>query len=613
MDNLALLSLLALAPILVVGILLVGFRWPAKYTMPIGYAVVVVVALAVWQMDLLSVVAASIEGLVIALGLLYIIFGALLLLATLTKSGAIQTIRASFTNISADRRVQAVIIGWLFGSFIEGASGFGTPAAVVAPLMLALGFPAMGAVMVGMVIQSTPVSFGAVGTPILVGVADGLGSDTPQVAERVSALGMDYGAYVSQIGFEVALLHAITGTLVPVFLCCMLCGFYGDKPGLAGFADGLKIWPFAIFAALAMVVPSVLVNYFLTFELTSLLGGAIGLAIVVFAAQRGFLLPKDTWDFPPKERWLDKWTGKLAPGDNDVAVHDGNRVGAIRAWLPYLFIILVILFTRLIDPVEEFLQGITVGFGDGVTLGAQDILGTGISNAVAPLYSPGGIFLFVVLVTFLMLRMSPSQMGGSFKLAGSQLAGAAVALLFAVPLVRVFINSGADHNASDLASMPLTLAEGAAAMMGANWPVFAPWIGALGAFIAGSNTVSNLTFSLFQFETATQIGVDPETIVAAQAVGGAAGNMITIHNVVAASAVVGLAGREGDVLRQTVIPMTYYLLMAGALTYLFTYGPGFNVGTVMLVLVLVALVALAMKIRASGRAYAAKVSDKARE
>jgi lactate permease len=74
----------------------------------------------------------------------------------------------------------------------------------------------------------------------------------------------------------VVLLHAIVGTLVPVFLCCMLCGFYGDKPGLAGFADGLKIWPFAIFAALAMVVPSVLVNYFLTFELTSLLGGAIG-------------------------------------------------------------------------------------------------------------------------------------------------------------------------------------------------------------------------------------------------------------------------------------------------------------------------------------------------
>jgi lactate permease len=95
-----------------------------------------------------------------------------------------------------------------------------------------------------------------------------------------------------------------------------------------------------------------------------------------------------------------------------------------------------------------------------------------------------------------------------------------VALLFALPLVRVFINSGADFTDSDRASMPLTLAEGAANIAGGAWPAFAPWIGALGAFVAGSNTVSNLMFSLFQFSTAEEIGVSPETVVATQAVGG---------------------------------------------------------------------------------------------
>ncbi|MBW3551425.1 MAG: MFS transporter, partial [Proteobacteria bacterium] len=125
-------------PILTVGVLLVGFRWPAKSAMPVGFVIVVLIALFVWEMTPTAIAASTVQGLLIAATLLYIVFGALLLLETLTKSGAMSTIRAGFTSISPDRRVQAIIVGWLFGSFIEGASGFGTPAAVVAPLLLAL-------------------------------------------------------------------------------------------------------------------------------------------------------------------------------------------------------------------------------------------------------------------------------------------------------------------------------------------------------------------------------------------------------------------------------------------------------------------------------------------
>ena len=167
-------------------------------------------------------------------------------------------------------------------------------------------------------------------------------------------------------------------------------------------------------------------------------------------------------------------------------------------------------------------------------------------------------------------------------------------LLFAVPLVRVLIQSGPALNDSGLSSMPVTLAEGAAAISGGSWPVIAPWIGALGAFIAGSNTVSNLTFSQFQFSTGAAIGLErPELVVAAQAIGGAGGNPIAIHNIVAASATVGLLGREGDLLRKTIIVTTYYCLAGGAVAYLFIHGVGLNLGTVMLVLLVAGLALIA--------------------
>jgi lactate permease len=587
-DNLAVLSLLALLPILVVGVLLAGLRWPAKKAMPVGFVVVVLIALFVWRMNPTAIAASTIQGLLVALTLLYIVFGALLLLETLTKSGAMATIRAGFTSISPDRRVQAIIVGWLFGSFIEGASGFGTPAAVVAPLLLALGFPAMAAVMVGLIIQSTPVSFGAVGTPILVGVSGGLTGAGP-VDERMAELGVGMPEFLERIGLQVALLHATVGTLIPLILACMLTGFFGER---RRFADGLAIAPFALFAAFSMTIPYVIVAAVLGPEFPSLLGGLIGLAVVMFAASRGFLMPKKIWDFPPRARWAKHWMGTLAPEEeSDVAE---RRMGIWLAWTPYVVVATLLVLTRTVAPVKEFL---TTGWR---VVTAENILGVeGITQALQVVYLPGFLFIVTCLITYGLHRMSARQIKESWKVASSQLAGAAVALLFALPLVRVFINSGTNFNESGLTSMPLTLAEGAASIAGGAWPAFAPWIGALGAFVAGSNTVSNLMFSLFQFSTAEQIGVTPETVVATQAVGGAAGNMITVHNIVAASATVGLVGREGDLIRKTVLPTIYYCFMAGGLSLVAIYGFGANFSTLWLALVLVAVVGLILAMRRS--------------
>ncbi|HBZ29013.1 MAG TPA: lactate permease, partial [Nitrosomonas nitrosa] len=136
-------------------------------------------------------------------------------------------------------------------------------------------------------------------------------------------------------------------------------------------------------------------------------------------------------------------------------------------------------------------------------------------------------------------------------------------LVFTVPMVRILINSGV--NLADLPSMPQAMAQFVASSVGDIYPLFAPAVGALGAFIAGSNTVSNLMLAQFQFDTAQLIGVSSALLVSLQAVGAAAGNMVAIHNVVAASATVGLLGREGQTIRMTIVPTAYYLTATGVI------------------------------------------------
>src|SRR5699024_166999 len=210
-------ALLSFLPILVVALFLVGMKWPAKKAMPLSYLVAAGLALFVWKVSFSQVAAATVNGLVVAIELLYIIFGAILLLNTLRESGALRTIRQGFTDITPDRRIQVIIIAWLFGSFIEGSAGFGTPAAVAVPLLVGLGFPAMSAVVAGMIIQSTPVSFGALGTPMRVGVQTGLSAD-PGIAS-------DLSAYVSMVAGKVALLHTLAGTLVPLLVVGIMTRF----------------------------------------------------------------------------------------------------------------------------------------------------------------------------------------------------------------------------------------------------------------------------------------------------------------------------------------------------------------------------------------------------
>jgi len=547
-------SLLALLPIAVVGVFLVGLRWPASRAMPLSYVAAAALALFYWQIPGAQVAAASVLGLVICAQLLFIIFGAVLLLNTLRESGGLATIRNGFTAITPDRRVQVIIIAWLFGAFIEGSAGFGTPAAVCVPLLVGLGFPPLAAVVAGMMIQSTPVSFGAVGTPILVGVNSGL-AGAPQVEAFSASLGLQYADLLPLIGGKVALLHAVPGTLIPLFVVAFMTRFFGAN---RSFREGLEIWRFALFAAFAITIPSVIIAQTLGPEFPSLLGALVGLAVVVPAAKRGFLLPKNsTWDFPPRSDWLSSWVGS-----SDLKPHEpATQLPMWKAWLPYLLIAVLLVASRL--PFLGLKQLLT-----SVVMSSPGLFGTSVGFSVQPLYLPGTIFILVSLITVGLHRMPSGGFNRALGQSGRMIISASAALIFAVPMVQVFINS--NGGAAGLPSMPVELAGGVANLVGNAWPLFSPLVGGIGAFVAGSNTISNMMFSLFQFEVAQRISADPLWVVALQAVGGAAGNVICVHNVVAASAVVGMVGREGEVIRKTTLLFLYYVLVAGILGLILT-------------------------------------------
>jgi lactate permease len=536
----------AALPIIFAGILLVGLRVSAKKAMPLVYLATIAVAFVVWEVSFERVLASTIEGMLITISVLWIIFGAILLLNTLKHSGAIIVIREGFNNISPDRRIQVIIVAWLFGSFIEGASGFGTPAAIAAPLLVAIGFPAMAAVMVGMMIQSTPVSFGAVGTPILIGVNKGL--DSAGIGATLTNLGSSWDAYIQIITSEVAITHAIAGTFIPLFMIIMLTRFFGENKS---WSEGLSIIPFAIFAGLAFTIPYALTGVFLGAEFPSLIGALVGLPIVVLAAKNGFLVPKKSWDFAPREKWPTAWVSKFEMKFD--AMTSKEAMSLTKAWIPYVLVAAILVLTRVSADAKAFVMSLAFSY--------KNILGEGLNFTMNPLYLPGGILVFVVIITYFLHKMEFKELKAAVGESSRVMIGAGFVLVFTIPLVRVLINSGV--NASGFDSMPIAMANFVAHSVGDIYPLFAPVVGALGAFIAGSNTVSNMMLSQFQFGVADALGISTAFMVALQAVGAAAGNMIAIHNVVAASATVGLLDQEGETLRKTIIPTIYYCLVVG--------------------------------------------------
>ena len=544
-------AFLAFIPILVTIILMTVFNWGAKKALPIAWAIAAVVGLTAWNIDLMNVLGFSLFGVFKALDVLIIIFGAILILNTLKQSGAMATINNGFNGITKDRRIQVLIIAWMFAAFIEGAAGFGTPAALAGPLLVGLGFPPLAAAMVALILNSTPVAFGAVGTPVI----GAMGT----LSTNLNAIGADPALFQMELTKWTAFGHAIVGTFIPLIALGLMTRFFGKNKS---FKEGIKVAPFAIFAGLAFTVPYLLIAMVFGPELPSLVGALIGLFIIIPAAKSGFLMPKDTWNFPSEDEWDDDWKSKV-----DLGKTAESNMSLLKAWTPYLLIAGILVVTRI--PALGL-----KGFLASQTITIPNILGTGLNYSLAWAYLPGTIpFILVALITHFMHGMKSEDVKFAWKNTFKQISGAAIALFAGVAMVQLMLNSGV--NGSGLDSMLSEMAKAIAGIAG-NASVFvAPFIGVLGAFMSGSNTVSNILFSSLQFETATILDMPQVLIVALQVMGGGIGNMVCVNNVVAACATVGVIGMEGKLIRRNAIPMVIYSLAVAIVIGILVYS-GFN-------------------------------------
>ncbi|OYR42408.1 MULTISPECIES: L-lactate permease [unclassified Halorubrum] len=564
----------AAIPLLLAGILLVGFLWPATRAMPIAWVAALAVGYFAWNMPVNWLAAASAVGVITAITILWIVFGALVLLYTLMEAGAFDRINRGFATVSDDRRVQIVLIAFFMATFIEGAAGFGTPAAVVAPLLLGLGFPALAAVVAGIIGHIIAVTYGAVGTPIIVGIQNPM-ENVEFTRTAIEEGGMTVQEFSVEVAAWAATYHALVGFMMPLFAVGMVVYFFGD-PDDRSLAPAWEVAPLCLFAGISFAVPYWISAWFLTAEFPALIGSMVGGTIVLSVLRAGYFLPDDEWEFPERERWADHWVGTIEPGQSNGSnggspeaeaadLSGGEDMSLLKAWSPYVALVILLVITRAVDPISNFIGS------DLFVIGFSDLFGTTLGGSFAWMSVPGFWLIVSAVLAIPIFGMSGQEVSDAWKEAGRKIVSPFIALVFVIAMVQVMLQSGAHPGAPEVGSMIVLLAQTTADTLGPAYPAFASLIGALGAAMAGSNTVSNITFGAFQFEAATQLGLPRTIIVGAQAVGGAIGNLVAIHNLVAALATVGLLGQEGRVMRLNLIPLLYYATGVGLLCLLFSY------------------------------------------
>lgn len=523
--------LLSALPLFILFSLVVIFRRSVVTAAMISLVAIILVGLFYWEIAGLRLASAGIKGVFLATEIILIIFGALLIFESLRFKGFLATLKTFFELISFDRRVHIILIGWALVHFIEGVAGFGTPALVAVPLFLTLGFAPVLSVVLALIGDSVPVIFGAIGLPVTYGIG-------------TTAMVLDpSGGMLRNISELIASFNILGSLIIPLLLIFIYIKY--TKRPLKQFWDFI---PFALVSGLAVSIPAFLVNKLLGPELPSIIGGLIGLFIIAFMAKQGFLLPADTVLQSDEEK-------EGLPEVKDVP--EISRRAILLALSPYFFLVAILALTRLpFLPIKNFLLELT-------SFQVENLFGYAIDYSFYPFYSAGFLIIITALFSFLILGVRGNEIRETLSFALNKTARPFLALVLILFFVQIFIYS--DENLTGLAAMPFVLAEGIASVFGKIWPLLAPAIGAFGAFVAGSATVSNLLLSELQLNTALAAGFNPSLILALQGVGAAAGNMIAMHNVIAALAIVGLVSREHEVIHRNLLPLLIYLLIFGVL------------------------------------------------
>lgn len=531
LDNLWLSSLAAVIPIVFFFVALTKLRLKGYMAGGITLLLSILVAIFVYNMPVAYATSSALYGFLYGLWpIAWIIITAVFLYKITVKTGQFEIIRGSIISITADQRLQMILVGFCFGAFLEGAAGFGAPVAITAALLVGLGFNPLYAAGLCLIANTAPVAFGAMGIPIL-------------VAGNVS--GLDAG-YIGQIvGRQLPILSVI----VPFWLVAMMDGWRGVK----------QTWPAVLVAGVSFAITQFLTANFIGPELPDVTSALVSLIVTALFLRK--------WH--PKEIFTFEGIKPYEPVDKSKAVSAG---AVFKAWSPFILLTIFVSVWSL-KSVKSFLAFATFKFHwpviDGMIAKGAEFTKPGVAlgqDLISVVYkldllsAVGTAILLAAVVSIFVLRMKPVEAVKTFGETLHELRYPILSIGFVLGFAFVANYSGLSS------TLALLLAH-----TGAAFPFFAPFLGWLGVFLTGSDTSSNALFSSLQANTAQQINVQPELLVAVNTTGGVTGKMISPQSIAVACGAVGLAGQESNLFRFTVKHSLIFCAFIGLLTLLQAY------------------------------------------
>lgn len=504
--------IMAFVPILWLLFSLGKLKMPAFRASLIALTITASIALAVFAMPAISVVEASVEGFMLALfPILWVIVSALFVYNITVETGSMDKIKKMLAGISPDRRIQGLILAFGFGGFLEAVAGFGTAVAIPAGILSAMGFHPLMAATVCLIANTIPVAFGVLGVPVV-------------TLAQVTFLSLD------KLSLYTALQLIPFVVFLPLVIVFVITGSFKNIKGIAGVS---------IASGVAFAAGQTGMAVFVGPELAAVVGSIASLAVIILWLKM----------MPAKNIWLFKGEEVSRTYANDAV----NLQDAIRAWSPYMLILLIILATRFI-PFLDFLNQYPF------VLKQQFYYGQGGKAMVFQLATSGGTILFISAVLGgLINRASLKHISRILVKTLKQVNRTIITVLSIVALAKVMGYSG----------MVTLIAGTFASVSGKLFPVISPFIGALGTFLTGSDTSSNVLFGGLQKQTALQLGMNEEWLTAANASGATAGKMISPQSISIATAATGLSGKEGNILGTTMKYCLIYVLLMGILVFVF--------------------------------------------
>lgn len=543
-DSLALSAIVALIPILYFFWALAVKRMKGHIAGLTTLAVALIVAMVAYKMPAGMALMSASQGAVYGiLPIGWIIITSVFLYKLTVKTGQFDIIRNSVLSITEDRRLQALLVAFSFGAFLEGAAGFGAPVAISAALLVGLGFNPLYAAGLCLIANTAPVAFGAIGIPIIA-VEGPTGIPAMEVSKMVGR----------QLPF--------LSVFIPFYLIVIM----------AGFKRAFEVMPAILVSGVSFALTQYLTSNFVGPELPDILSALVSLfALAVFLK---FWKPKTIFKFAAEEELA------ATAAVNVRAKKQVQNTGAqvFKAWSPFL-VLTAIISVWGIPAIKMALTGHYEGsnallktinpIGHALTYVPEvPFLNNKVINAagdpVAAVYklevlgAAGTAILIAAIITKFIVGISWKDWASAFGETLNE-------LKFPVLTIGSVVGFAYVTNASGMSTtLGMTLAKTGAVL----FPFFSPFLGWLGVFITGSDTSANLLFGNLQKITATSIGMDPVLAVAANSSGGVAGKMISPQSIAVACAAVGLAGKESDLFRFTIKHSLFLVTLVGIITFL---------------------------------------------